>query len=96
MPSNWRIMGQWRDGAEFLLVMGRTATECLTRIDEAAADYGRNGLSQVEYLWLERWDPGTTLREPAWRPAKEISLRRLRIRATRQTPPGRSRLAMAG
>lgn len=87
MPTYWRVMGMWRDGRQFLVVLGKSPGECLLRLDAALADWDCRDALRAESLWFERWDPGTWLREPRWVAMREIPLRRFKRAALARPEP---------
>lgn len=79
MSARYRIVGSWFDGRIFLAVLGLSRHDCLRRLPAAMTPYTLDDLNQIEWLWLERWDAGTSLRPAAWVPVEDIGLRRLKL-----------------
>lgn len=79
MLTQWRIMGMWQDGRRFLVVLGKSARDCLRQFDDALDDLNYSDAQRIRYLWFERWDPGTELREPSWTAVKAIPVHRIRL-----------------
>jgi hypothetical protein len=77
MYRDWRIMGLWRGGRVFLVVMGTSKWDCLDRLPDALSAYTFKDLKKIESIWLEWWEPGSSLRWPEWIPLEEISRNRL-------------------
>lgn len=80
MQRSWRVMGMWRDGRTFLAVLGTSPKDCNGRLVSALDPRTDADLDELESLWTEEWDPGTTLREPGWIPREIVSVRRFRNR----------------
>ncbi|QDU60014.1 hypothetical protein Pan216_08510 [Planctomycetes bacterium Pan216] len=90
MIQSWRVMGLWFGGRVFLVVMGHSMKDCARRLPRAMEDYTLEDLDQVECLWYEQWDPGTSMRDPEWVPVEEVSMHRVRQRqAARESSRGR-------
>lgn len=77
MENNWRVMGLWRGGRAFLVVMGISRKDCATRIARALADYSAEDLQKVESFWYERWLPALGEYDAEWLPLKTISKKRV-------------------
>jgi hypothetical protein len=75
----WRIVGQWKRGGEFLVLIGDDETDLFDRLHEALAPLTRADLNAVEALWLERWRPGSRFEYPYWEPVQEVPLRPIRF-----------------
>lgn len=91
MTQLWRVMGMWRDGREFLVVMGHTRADCTYRLTEALADYDLADLGAIESLWLEHFEALTEEMEPRWIPRDFVSKRRFLLQRLSE----RRRLAVA-
>jgi hypothetical protein len=78
--KDWRVMGLWTSGEEFLLTMAESAADCLGRIRTAIDDFNREELDQVESIWIEQWMRDEFFGEYRWLPMEEVPLRRFRLR----------------
>lgn len=79
MKQNWRVMGMWLEGAQFLVVLGTSKRDCVARLDRALRGYDHEDLKRVDSLWLEHWEAINEDFEPDWMPTEILSMRRLRL-----------------
>ena len=89
MQNDWRVVGLWRGGRTFLIVTGTSHKRCVKDLVGAMADYDQEDFDRIESIWSERWDPGTSLRAPAWIPFEEIPIGRLLVRRAMCGAPSR-------
>jgi hypothetical protein len=88
--KDWRVMGLWTSGQEFLLTLAESAADCLGRVRTAIDDFSREELDQVESIWIEQWTRDEFFGEYRWLPTEEIPLRRYRLRvAAKEQHAGR-------
>jgi hypothetical protein len=80
----WRIVGRWRNGREFLVVLGTSEFDAVNRLEHALAPLSRFELRCVRRLWLERWSPGSPQEYPRWARVCPVSMNRLRGRLMRR------------
>jgi hypothetical protein len=78
--KNWRVMGLHEDGREFLLTMGVSAEDGLSRLKESLDEFSREELAAVSSIWLEQWVYDDFFGNYRWEPTVEIPLRRYRLR----------------
>jgi hypothetical protein len=78
----WRVVGAWKHGGEFLVVLGASEIDAIDRLYPALAPLSRRELWAIRALWLERWSPGSRVEFPSWEPVRAISLKRIRFRRT--------------
>ncbi len=78
--KDWRVMGLWTNGEEFLLTLAESAADCLGRLRSAIDDFSRDELDQVESIWIEQWTRDEFFGDYRWLPMEEIPLRRFRLR----------------
>jgi len=51
---DWRIVGEWRDGGgEFLVVLGESPRDCVSRLREAVSDLTPGELAAIASSWFE-------------------------------------------
>lgn len=79
--SNWRAMGMWNTGAEFLLTLGDSEADCKLRMLRALDELNYAELLNLDSIWLEHWMLDEVRDAFAWLPTEELSLRRIRLRA---------------
>lgn len=84
MQRNWRVMGMWLNGTQFLLTLGVSRAACEKRMNLALEDYTIEDLENFDSVWLERWDEGTEFRSPGWEPVDFLSLRSFKLRKLRR------------
>lgn len=76
----WRLVGRWKDGSEFLVMLAVTELDALERLEPALEHLTFDELQQVECVWLERWSPGSRYEYPQWERIRQVSLRNLRFK----------------
>jgi hypothetical protein len=78
--KDWRVMGMWNDGREFLLTLADSIEDAMARLGASIDDFTREELHEVSSAWLERWVYDDFFRDWRWEPVHEIPLRRYRLR----------------
>lgn len=96
MHQNFRVMGLWRDPLAragftvpertFLITLGSSREACLHRLDVALRDYSLEDIARFESIWLEEFDPGTSLRPADWIPIEELPIPSVRTSDVQGTP----------
>jgi len=79
---NWRVVGRWKIGGEFLVVLGASELDALDRTPSALQILTRKDVKAVQSIWLERWSPGSPWEFPCWEPQRRLPLWRLRYGRT--------------
>lgn len=54
----WRVMGSWPTGREFLVVMGSSEADVVSRVLYGLEDYTMSELRRCSF-WSERWESRT-------------------------------------
>lgn len=79
--KDWRVMGMWPKGEQFLVTLGVSEEDCRTRLAESLGEFTYEDLSELDSIWLERWSYDEFWDCWDWMPTEELSLRSLRLRA---------------
>lgn len=78
--ADFRAVGMWQDGSQFLVTLGAGRVDCQTLLPVALARYSPAQLDQIDSVWLEAWDWDETRKCFDWIPRGFLSLRGVRQR----------------
>ena len=104
MRAQYRVMGEWTLEApkawisdpkqqetltRFLVTLGKSTDDCLARLHGALSEYSRQDLDQIEWMWLEKWNPDRR----KWEAFRSIDMEQLRrnfdrVSAKNESQPG--------
>lgn len=73
--GRWRLMGMWKSGEEFLIVMGDSKEECRECLPEALAEYTLDEVRRLASCWFELFLPAWCIYEAEWLAVEELDLK---------------------